>query len=236
MTITDINLETRALVDADTTSYPAATLLRRVNSAYEETVGDLIVIDTKWKFDDSNYTDLPLGTSDLVEGQQDYSFDVALLAIERIEVKDVDGSWTKLKSIDDIEITEALDEYKSTNGLPVEYSIRGNSFFLYPTPTATKVTLTAGIKVYFRRTADVFTEDSSPGTPDDISKVPGFASPYHILLSYKAALPYAMSYKKDRVPLILNEINRLHIGLIAHYSNQDKDKLSKITPFIQDNR
>ena len=236
MTITDIIIEARGLVDADSTSYPCAAitdlLFIRINNAYEEIIGDLIAIDKRWKFDDSNYTDLPLGTSDLVDGQADYAFNVSLLGIERIEVKDNNGNWTKLKSIDEKDIPEALDEFESVNGLPNSYSVRGNSIFLYPTPATASITATAGLKTYFRRTASVFTSaEVTTGT-----KVPGFASPWHILIAYKSALPYARTYKQDRVPSIEREIQRLHAGLIAHYNNQNKDKVSRMTPVYEDNR
>ena len=54
-TIADIQQEARDLCDADTTSYPAATLLRRNNKDYETVVGWLINADGVWEFDDSNY-------------------------------------------------------------------------------------------------------------------------------------------------------------------------------------
>jgi hypothetical protein len=236
MTITDIITEARGLVDATETSYPCAAttdlLFIRINNAYEEIIGDLIALDKNWKFDDSNHTDLPLGVSTLVAGQQDYAFDVSLLGIERVEVEDNEGNWYKLSLLDEKSVGQALSEYKSTNGLPEEYAIRGNSLFLYPAPASANVTLVGGLKVYFRRTASVFTTaEVTAGT-----KVPGFASPYHSILSYKSALPYARTYKPERVASMEREIDRLHSGLIALYSNQNKDKESKMTPFVEDNR
>lgn len=236
MDITNIIAEARGLVDATATSYPASAstdlLFIRINSAYEEIIGDLIAIDKRWKFDDTNYSDLPLGTADLVDNQRDYAFSTALLGIERIEIQDINGNWNKLISIEERKIREALEEYESINGIPTQYSVRGNSLFLYPTPAAASVTTTAGMKVYFRRTADVFTEDDvSTGT-----KVPGFASPYHQILAYKAALPYARTYKKDRVISLERETQRIHTKLIAHYNNQNKDKLNRMVPIYQNNR
>jgi len=231
-TITQINAEARALVDADTTSYPAADLLRRVNMAYEEVVGRLIALNKNWKFDDSNFTDLPIGLGDLVSGQQDYAFDSSLLMVERVEVMDNDGTYHKLKPIDEKDITEALSEYKSDGGLPVEYARRGNSIFLYPYPLTANVTATDGLKTYFQRTADVFTSaEVTTGT-----KVPGFPSPYHYLLSYKAALPYALSYKKDRVSMIREEIFRMEKELFNVALNKDSDKISRLQPVYEDNR
>ena len=44
MTIAQIEAETRSLCDADTVSYPAATILRRENVALEEAVGEIILV------------------------------------------------------------------------------------------------------------------------------------------------------------------------------------------------
>jgi len=226
MTITDINLETRALCDADSTSYPDAILLRRINAASEEIVGKIIGLDGTWQFDDSNFTDFPIGITDLVNSQSDYDFDVAMLSVERVEVLDKDGIWHLLSLIDKSQIDGAMVEYRKIDGLPDEYDKQGSSIFLYPSPdNGVKVTLTAGLKVYFQRTASIFTAAQvTTGT-----KVPGFASPFHIILCYMAALPYCMSFKKDRVALYEKKIMDLEKDLIKFYSLREKDKRKIMT-------
>lgn len=224
-TIADINAEARALVDADTTSYTAADLLRRVNDAYEQVIGIIIGCDGKWQFDDSNYTDFPIGTTTLVASQNDYSFDVSMLDVERVEVKDAQGIWQQLQPIDTSDIGGAIDEFEKTDGMPRFYDKQGASLLLYPAPATGSVTLASGLKVYFQRTASIFTSaEVTTGT-----KVPGFASPHHYLLSYKAALPYALSYKKDRVPFLMAEIARREALLVEHYSQREKDRRKMLT-------
>lgn len=201
-TIIDINAEARSLADADTTSYPAATLLRRINAAYERVVGWIINVDGTWQFDDSNYSDLPIGTQTLVAAQKAYTFNDKFLQILEVQVKDVNGNWRILKPIDQIEYSNEtpLDETFKTDGLPLYYDkVSEDTIKLFPAPDAgVSVTLASGLKIKFKRTADLFLE-SVPGTPDNASKIPGFISTHHYILSYMAALPYCMSYKKDRV-------------------------------------
>ncbi len=226
----------RALVDADSISYPASALTDigtiRINQAYEEIIGKLIVKNNNYKFEDSNYSDLPQGTGDLVAAQQDYAFSTSYLTVERVEVKDIDGIWHKLDRLDQLKEDEALDEHEKTDGLPVEYAIRGNSIFLYPAPTAATTTLTAGLKVYFQRTASTFTAlEISTGT-----KEPGFASPYHSLISYKAALPFALTYKKDRVPMLMSEIQRMERELLDLTVNRVQGQLRRLQIRNEDNR
>lgn len=219
-TIADINAEARALVDADSTSYTAADLLRRVNQAYEEVVGKIIGLDGRWQFDDTNFTNLPIGTETLMAGQNDYSFDSSQLEVLRVAVKDSNGKFYFLEDADILdEHSQPLEETYSVNGTPLKYDKSGSSVFLYPAPAAGSVTLTEGLKVYFQRTASIFTSaEVTTGT-----KQPGFASPWHMILAYKAALPYAISYKKDRVPMLMSEIQRMEIELLNHYARREKD-------------
>ena len=180
--IADINTFARFLCDADTTSYTAANLLITINQAYEEVVAKILNADGRWQWDDTNRTDLPIGTTTLVNGQQDYAFDTTHLKIIGVSVKDNSGNFYKLDPIDPNDITGDRTEYLETAGRPLYYDKIGNSVFLYPKPdNGVSVTLAAGLKVYFQRTADIFTsEQVTTGT-----KVPGFASPFHMLLAYK---------------------------------------------------
>lgn len=214
--------EIDSLCDSDSVSYPVADKTRRLNTALEEIVGKLIARNGNWEFDDSNFTSMPIGKTDLVEGQQDYTFDVSHLIIERVEVLGVDGIWQLLNPIDLESIGGAIEEYQKASGFPNEYDKRGSSILLYPPPTATEVTLSSGLRAYFQRTASLF-------AATDTTKVPGFASPYHIILAYKAALPYCQSYKKDRVALYLNEVNRLEKELMNFEANKEKDIRTRLT-------
>lgn len=230
MTIADINAEIRSICDADSASLTDAVLLIRVNNAYEEIVGKLIALNREWNFGDSNYTSLPTGTKNLVDGTQSYQFDSTWLNVLRVEVKDAGGIWRLLNPIKLGEITVAQGEYQKTSGLPAEYELREDFIILYPPPSSNNVTLTTGLKVYSQRTADIFTSAQvTTGT-----KTPGFASPYHILICYKAALIYCASYKKDRVPFILSEITRVEKELLDFYAAKEKDVIPRFTINLSD--
>ena len=204
----------------------AADLLRRINTAYEEVVGMILRLDGLWQFDDTNYTSFPIATTTLVAGQQDYTFNSAHLEIEGVSVLDDTGIWHKLRPIDDqSQIGVDPTEYRKDDGLPVEYDKQGSSLVLYPGPASGSVTLASGLKVFFKRTADIFTSAQvTTGT-----KEPGFASPFHMILAYKAALPYAISYKKDRVPALIDQILRFEKGLKQHYGLREQDRRKQIT-------
>ena len=226
MIITDIIAELNTLCDSNDTSYPSADKLRRINFAYEYIIMLIQGCDGLWQFDDQNYTDFPIGTTTLVNSQNDYAFDSAMLEIERAEVKDISGIWQILYPIDKSQINEAIDEFYKTDGLPLYYDKQGASIILYPAPdNGVSVTLASGLKIYFKRTASIFTAaEVTTGT-----KVPGFASPYHMILAYMAAIPYCQSYKKDRVPILMAEVERLKKLIIQHYGRREQDRRKLIT-------
>lgn len=227
--IADINQEARDLCDADTTSYTAATLLRRVNTALEQVIGWILEADGTWQWDDTNNTDLPIGTQTLVNAQSSYSFNDKFLEIEEVQIKDVDGNWHIIQPIDQKEYSDQtpLDEAFDTDGMPEYYDkIADDTIKLYPAPdNGVSVTLASGLKIKYRRTASLFTTAIvTTGT-----QVPGFASPYHVILSYMAAIPYCMTYKKDRVNGYNDVISDLKQGILKHYSRREQDKRKVMT-------
>lgn len=230
MTIADINILARFLCDADTSSYTAANLLITINQAYERVVSKLLLADGRWQFDDNNFTTFPIATTTLVNSQPDYTFDNTYLRILRVEVMDKDGNYYLIDPIDLHDIGGiATTEYFETDGRPIYYDKQGASLVLYPAPdNGVSVTLASGLKVYFQRTADVFTSAQvTIGT-----KQPGFASPFHHILAYMAAVPYCIKYKPERLPAIYKEITDVmgdeatgrQGSLERFYSKRQKDE------------
>lgn len=224
MNIADIEILARDLVDATTTSYPAAKLLINENIAYEEIVADLIARDRRLLFGDSNESALPAGTQDLVDDQRAYKDDSTLLTYDGVQIKDIDGNWYSLRPVN-LKDIGPIEEYQKTKGKPTEYAKKGGFLLLFPSPDLTLVTETAGLKQLFQITADIFTSaEVTAGT-----KEPGFASPYHPLIAYKAALPYAMKYKKDRVAMINNEIMKFEKKMDNFYNSRERDVPNRMT-------
>ena len=222
------------LCDTDDNSYPRLDKTARVNDALEELVGKIITADGTWQYDDTNYTTVPRGTGNLVEGQQSYTFAAEYLEITSVEVQiTTAGIWTRLIDInkDDLEgrTTEeffGITSGNPTKGLPRYYSIEGDSIRLFPAPTSTAVTLSGGIRISFKRTAQLFTaaSDTSADTTE-----PGLPSPYHVLLSYMASVPHCITYKKDRVPLLEGRVLAMTKDLIAFFGHRERDRRKVMT-------
>lgn len=212
------------LCDSDDTAYSVARKVLNLNAFYEELVGKIILADGDWQFDDTNYTDLPLGKGNLVEGQREYSFASEYLSVEAIEVLNLSGdNYRRLKPIDHNNLNGlSPDEYFGTDssgnpnkGFPEYYDILGDTIFLYPAPAAAEMTLTNGIQVWFKRTIDLF-------TTSDTTQEPGFPSPYHSILAYGASIPYCTKHHKDRVASYQKKIDQMTKDLLAFYGQRDK--------------
>ena len=222
MTIANLTTESRDLVDgnSNTTLLDNTTLLRRFNAAYEEVISFLQGLDGLWQFDDTSFTDFPIGTTTLVNSQNDYTFASDVLEVEQVSVLDRNADCVLLTPIDRSQMGVDPVEFYSVDGLPQYYDKQGNSVLIYPAPATGDVTLTNGLKVTFKRTADIYTSSEfTTGT-----KEPGFASPFHIILAYKVALTFAESYLPQRVPIFLRRIQDLEKGLVRHYTRREQDR------------
>ena len=216
--------EINKLCDSTLTSYPLTDMTRRVNAAYEQVVSWILNADGTWNFDDSNNTTLPEGTTTLVAGQGDYSFPDTFLEIKWVKVLNLDGkNWTELIPIDQSQTDFPLENLRVVNGFPQWYAKIGTTVRLYPNPLAGALTFTNGLAVGFDRTASLF-------TTSDTTKYPGFASPFHIILAYMAALPYCESYKQSRVAIYQAKIQQFEQDIISFYGHRERDKRKVMYP------
>lgn len=214
MTFTEILAEARRLVKADSTSYTTADITESVNRAYDRVVALIREAEGRWQWDDDNSTDLAIATTALVEDQQDYELDVTHLEVERMEVKDENGTWYKLAPIDQADVyDQSVTDFLSTAGVPMYYDKVGNMLFLYPKPSYAQA---ASLKIFYKRGPSYF-------TVSDTTKVPGFASLFHRLLPIYAAYDYAfinqLAVKND----LSTTIALMEDDIQNHYSRRDRD-------------
>ena len=66
--------QARTIARVDSTQWSNEKIANSVNNYLDMVNGYLIATDTKFNFDDSNHTKLPIGTTNLVANQSDYSF------------------------------------------------------------------------------------------------------------------------------------------------------------------
>jgi len=213
--------------ESDTTTLPVdPTFTRYANIAVKEISTKIWIYSNDWEYDDSNYTNLPQVTTNLVDGQKDYEIPDTTFDIYRVEVKDSGGDYRKLAKLDELEIPISEAEFLETDGMPRYYDLKYNSVFLYPSPSSSEVTLSAGLRLFINREPDAFTKT-------DTTKEPGFPENFHDLISYKVALAWSAPRGFPEATLISfgNVIKKKEAELEEYYSRRgNRKKGAKIIP------
>lgn len=191
-----------------------------LNNIFNSEIWHLIFTSNgNWQYDDSNKTDLPSATTDLVSGTAKYALPTEALTVKRIEVKDQNGEWTRLTPMS-LEEVGTIGEYLTDAGVPRFYRLIGNTVEVYPTPNYNS---TGGFKPFFDRSnADFATTDTT--------KTPGFAAPYHRLLPIKTALAWLKVHtpQSAQIPLLLQDEAKCEKELKEFYGKRFKDKQPKV--------
>jgi len=199
--------------------------------------------DSRWQFDDSNYTNLPSATAALVSGQQDYALATSHLTIDRVEILD-SGSQNHIlypldrRDIRDEPLAAASSSrsgaYKASNGTPEEYDLVGNSVLLYPIPNyslanALVLCFTRGVLEY-DYTANSNAGQFSDGTGSGVgSDSPGFNSLFHELVPLWCAYNYWIANKPQKAVGFMNEIQRKEAELDEFYGGRNRDDIPMMT-------
>jgi hypothetical protein len=207
--------EVDSICGTTSTSYPLADKTRRANSALSDFVGVALGSDDRWQFDDTNYTDFPIGVTDLVDGQNDYAFDTTMLKVLKVELKNPDGDWIELKPIDRNDVGTPLSEIFTEEGTPLYYDKFANSAILYPTPSYAS---SGGLKVYYQR-------DGSYFAATDTTKFPGIPSIFHKYIALKVALPFLRDKGKENYVSVRNEVQVYEeVTIPEFYAKRNKDE------------
>lgn len=188
--------------------------------------------DAQFRLDDTNHTKLPIGTTDITATQSDYSFLTdeegnRITNLTRVDMLDANGNWTQLKKIDQVDISQALDAYESTDGIPTQYDlIADNVVRLYPTP-ATSVT--AGLKYYFQRTPSYF-------LATDTTKEPGVSNDLHRGFVIASAYDAAFTLGLPNLQALSVELEKEEQKLVDYFSSRNTDSKGQLLPARENNR
>lgn len=223
MTYTEILAEARRLVKANSTSYPTSEITPSANRALDRSVSLIRDSQGRWQWDDSNNTDFPIATTSISDDVGDYELDPTHYSIERVEVKDAAGSWTRLLPFDQRDVEGSLTEFLDDGGVPQYYDKLGNSIILYPTPNYSQA---ASIKVYYQRGPSYF-------TTSDTTKTPGFNPLFHELIPLWAAYDYAFINQMEVKDDLLARIGSMEEQLKDYYALRDRDEHVRLTALKQ---
>lgn len=211
----------------DTTTMSVAEFTNYLNVWLRNTGEAIWKAQNYWRFDDNNQTDFAEATTDLVDGQQDYSLETTVYDVFSVTVKDADGNYHRLKPLTYEQGGEAEQEFYETAGLPLYYKLKGNSVLLFPKPDEDEVTLTDGLVLEVRRDIVPIVFNSATS----LAQEPGIPRQFHDLLGIGIASDKALSLglndKWQQLSLMLNNKNK---ELREHYSLRQKDLKARIRP------
>ena len=215
------------LANADATTYPLADLTRNVNNWYARADAILMESDGRFQYDDTNWTNYPIGRADLVSGQQDYQMFITppesgedYLRITRVRIKDRNGTYIDIYPVDQSDLRGTSIPSTTSTGTPTSYDKLGSSLFLNPIPDYNS---TSGIQVFFQRASSYF-------TASDTTKKPGFPSIFHKYLSLGAAYDFAVikMYPANQISSLNTQIQVMEQAMKSFMSRRGKDEQPRL--------
>jgi len=204
-------------VSGDAVLLPQVT--NRFNRSFDRIMPRVLSHDTNQRWDDVNHPTHPIGTADIISGQNDYTFladsaSNSVLNITKILAKssatatdfgielykvipgssaDVPGVQSgRIGTIDSTEDTRVLSPFAADVGSPVKFVEKGNSFFVWPIPNFSS---TGGFKIFFERTQSYFLST-------DTTKQPGIPAIFHQLLALYASKDWLALHKPGNQVLL----------------------------------
>lgn len=185
-----------------------------------------------WKFDDSNHTDYPEITTDLVAGQRSYTFTTdengnIILDIYKIYAK-VNGQYQELEPVDPDSQTGLNTLYNGlgTQGTVYRYDKSANAIILDLVPSTTVVD---GLKVSINREATFF-------TTSDTTKKPGVPGLHHKWFYLKPALDYARRNTLNSYTRLEKEVADLTSMIISDFNRRGKDERRRLQVKVENNK
>ena len=190
--------------------------------------------DQSWTYD-ATFPGLPRATRNLSDDVRIYRLPTSALAIERVEIKRLDGAFYVLRPIEESKINfnipndfegtsrPAISEFLKTKGLPRFYNLIGSNIELFPAPDTGQVTATAGIKIYVNREIKEF-------AAEDDSTEPGLPEPFHRILSLGAAYDIAIAKGLDNTKTLKSELDQLFLEMEIYFTSRQRFNKKSIKP------
>lgn len=186
--------------------------------------------DGKWQVDDSNYSDYPFATTDLIANQQDYQFLVSMVDILSVEVLNSGKVWYTLSEVDEQEM--ANDHVSMTQRFivpsqPWVFNRTANSIFLLPAPNYNMRLIqegASGLKVKYQRPPNYYIYS-------DTSKTSGFAELLDEYVADYATWKYMMPKQIGaKVDFKTNVDNYEQVLIPGLYLKREKDTTKRLYP------
>jgi hypothetical protein len=204
-----------------------------VNMTLDEAWSIILPASGLWQLDDSNHTDYPIITTNLVSGQRDYSFTTDgsgnyILDIYKVMCRVSEtGEFRELTPIDQQSVNnDSINNGLDQTGTPTKYDKTGNGIFLDYIPNYSS---TGGLKIHINREASYF-------TVADTSKKAGFAGIFHQYLYLKPAYKYARAKGLQSVERLKRDIMEVENAMKSYYAQRERDVRKRMTANVENTK
>ena len=225
---TGILQQVRKMMRVDANQWPTVNVVNSCNNWLDTVAGYVIGTDNRFQWDDTNHSKLPIGTTNLVANQSDYSFLTdeqgnSIVTLTRIDLLTATGgsTYVQLQEVDQKDYEGyGLDSLQTTTGTPQYYDkIADNIIRLYPKP---KTSVTAGLKFYFQRTPSYF-------VVTDTTKAPGVSPLLHRGFVIAAAYDGALTLGLNNLQPLSVELQKEEKKMIQYFSDRNQDSDQQLT-------
>lgn len=191
-----------------------------INSTLDHVFHIIFQTGGTWQFDDSNHTDYPIISTNIVANQRDYSFTTdangnLILDIYKVFVADSTGLFSEVTPVDvQSGAPSNYTDNLNTTGIPNTYDKTGNGIFLDPPPN---YSYSGGLKVYINREGSYF-------ATSDTTKKAGFAGLYHDYLALRPSYFYCLRNKMfDLAERYKREMTEVENAIADYYKARERD-------------
>lgn len=222
LTFTQILSQIDREAKSSTASYSVADKTADVNVALDFVLSTIFKAGGTWQFDDSNHTDYPIITTNIVSGQRDYGFVTdqqgnLILDIYKVVMAQPDGTFVDITPTDvqSESGNEGFYDGNDTTGTPTKYDKTANAIFLDSIPN---YNYTDGLKVYINREGSYF-------TTVDTTKKAGFAGLFHEYLAIRPAYYYASRNSLPSAKSLYDRMSKMEDAIKSYYGKRERDLL-----------
>ena len=232
-TVTQLGIcqQVRTLMRVDSAQWSDTKIANSCNNYLDTVAGYAIATDKRFQWDDTNHTKLPIGKTNLVAGQSDYSFLTdeqgnKIVTLTRIDILDTDGQWKRLTELDEEDESKALDTVV-VSGTPTGYfKIADNVIRLNRIPATN---ITSGLQFFFQRTPSYF-------VATDTTKEAGVSPLLHRGFVIAAAFDGALALGLPNLQPLSVEMAKEDKKMIQYFSSRNNDVQGKMRPRVENTR
>jgi len=213
------------LTDTNVSKYTLKQIARSVNNYLNRASHLLLEFSDNKNYDDPNFTYLPQGTYNIVNGERNITIfkdeeGKQIQKIRKVIAKDPSGQWYEIVPVDLQDRGEQEIAYGDQTGTPYSYDWVGTTMIFDVSPN---YDMTDGLKVFYERSLDYFTEA-------DTTKEPGLPEHFHDYLVYGASYDYCTRKGLQRKGDYRNMVEKIEQNLKSFMGNQSLEKNTRIRP------